>query len=96
MDPERDIGCLVLGRERQKLRREERAVVIVERTVEHEHALVEQLAPGFGPEHGDLAFFCHDLSLRGAAGTGIRFRPQPLRPRRIPSVERPGNAACWA
>ena len=64
MDPERDVGCLVLGREREQLRRDQGAVVVVERAVEHEHALVEQLAPRLGAELGDLAFFCHAPSVR--------------------------------
>ena len=55
VDPQGDVGCLVLGREREQLRRDQRAVVVVERAVEHEHALVEQLAPRLGAELGDLA-----------------------------------------
>ena len=66
VDPQGDVGCLVLGGEREQLRRDQRAVVVVERAVEHEHALVEQLAPRLGAELGDLSVVCHAPSVRAA------------------------------
>ena len=75
VDPQGDVGCLVLGREREQLRRDQGAVVVVERAVEHEHALVEQLAPRLGAELGDLSVVCHAPSVRGAAGAASRSAP---------------------
>lgn len=42
MDPERDVGPWVVRSELQELGHQNGAVVIVESTVEHEDALVEQ------------------------------------------------------
>ena len=98
VDPQRDVGCLVLGRERQQLRRDQRAVVVVERAVEHEHALVEQLAPRLGAELGDLAFFCHAPSVRARASAAgedpLRAAPLWADRAETPSSYLSASAAC--
>jgi len=67
VDPQGDVGRLVLGGETEQLGRQQRAVVVVECAVEHEHALREQLASRRLAERGYLGvFFCHASSLSGA------------------------------
>ena len=88
MDPQGDVGCLVVGGQREQLRRDQRAVVVVERAVEHEDALVEQLAARLGAELGDLSVVCHAPSVPRRRGCGIPFRPRRIRPERpaVPPV----------
>jgi len=64
VDPQGDVGCGIRGGERHELGGEQRAVVVVENAVEHEHALlVELTASGVGEADG-AGFVAHAFSLR--------------------------------
>ncbi len=88
VDPQGDVGCLVLRREREQLRRDQRAVVVIERPVEHEHALVEQLASRFGAELRDLHVVCHDHSVNQRPGRAHAFPPPADPPSAAPLLAR--------
>src|SRR5689334_21314351 len=64
VDPQRDAGAGVLGGEREQLGGEQRAVVVVEYSVEHEYPPQQQLLPDPLAEQGDLVVVSHASSLR--------------------------------
>lgn len=67
VDPEGDVGDGILCGEREQLRHQQRAVVVVEHAVEHEHAFVEQGAARFGAELRDGILFAHAPIVRARA-----------------------------
>jgi hypothetical protein len=72
VDPQRDIRAGILGGEREQLGGEQRAVVVVEYSVEHEYPPQQQLLPDPLAEQGGLVVVSHVSSLRH------RHRPQSL------------------
>jgi hypothetical protein len=64
VNPQRDIRPRIVGRERQQLRGQQGAVVVVEDPVEYEYPLAEQLFPRPPAEKWCLLFLSHDTSLR--------------------------------
>src|SRR5207248_9888291 len=71
IDPQRDVRAGILGGERKQLCGEQRAIVVVEHTVEHEYPPQQQLLPDPLAELGNLVFVSHASSLRH------RYRPNP-------------------
>src|SRR5690606_18941772 len=71
----------VLPRQGDQLRGQQGAVVVVENAVEHEDALLVQLAPHAFVEQRDLAFFAHGPTVRWRAHQGEPYPPaaDPLR-----------------
>ena len=72
--PQRDVGGGILGGEGEQLRREQRAVVVVEHPVEREYPPEQRLLPDALAEGRVLVFVSHASSLRhGRPGS-----PYPL------------------
>ena len=91
VDPQRDVGDGVLGGQREQLRHQQRAVVVVEHPVEHQHPAQQQLLPGPLAELRNLVFVSHDPSLRHGSRPARARCPRQICPQQI----RPPGRRGW-